>query len=35
MGKGESEVTYPQWDDWDETDDCYLFEFSRLRMEFP
>ena len=27
MGKGGSEVTYPQWDDWDETDDCYLFEF--------
>ena len=20
-------VTYPQWDDWDEGDDCYMFEF--------
>lgn len=25
--KGGAAVTYPQWDDWDAGDDCYMFEF--------
>lgn len=27
LAKGGATATFPQWDDWDEGDDCYMFEF--------